>query len=138
MLSWFLMHFFSPVIRWSADVFPACQFDSQDNVGALKIRHSLKLDRISLRVPAEENEFWIESDSRTVLRLFVSSEQLRDACVAETNDAIEKYKEAKKTLAVSEEEKRKKESWEEVGDVEPVLFPNEFADYCQVMITVRC
>ena len=100
----------------------------------------MKLNSISLTVPAEEEqrqtEFQIESGSKTLLRLFVNSEQLRNACVEEIEAAIERYNEARKTLAVSEDVNEKMMmammSVEEVGDVKPVPFPNDLAEYCQV------
>ena len=94
-----------------------------------------------MSVPSEEYlqngaSFHIESGSKTLLRLFVNSEQLRDVCVEEIEAAIEKYKEARKTLAVEEDVKEKimmsMMSVEDVGDVKPVIFPNDLADYCQV------
>ena len=76
------------------------------------------------------------SGSKTLLRLYVKSVQLRDACVDEIQAAIDKYNEARKTLAVSEDVKEKimmsMMSVEDVGDVKPVIFPNDLADYCQV------
>ena len=99
----------------------------------------MKLNSISLSVPTEENlqnQFQIESGSKTLLRLYVNSGQLRDACVDEIQAAIDKYNEARKTLAVSEDVKEKimmsMMSVEDVGDVKPVIFPNDLADYCQV------
>ena len=92
-----------------------------------------------MSVPTEEdlqNQFQIESGSKTLLRLYVNSGQLRDAVVDEIQTAIDKYKEARKTLAVSEDVKEKimmsMMSVEDVGDVKPVIFPNDLADYCQV------
>ena len=76
------------------------------------------------------------SGSKTLLRLYVKSVQLRDACVDEIQAAIDKYNEARKTLAVSEDVKEKimmsMMSVEDVGDVKPVIFPRDLADYCQV------
>ena len=76
------------------------------------------------------------SGSKTILRLFVNSEQLRNACVDEIQAAIDKYNEARKTLAVCEDVKEKimmsMMSVEDVGDVKPVLFPNDLAEFCQV------
>ena len=103
----------------------------------------MKLNSISLTVPAEEeerqNEFQIESGSKTLLRLYVNSEQLRNACVEEIQAAIEKYNEARKTLAVSEDVKEKimmsMMSVEDVGDVKPVPFPYDLAEYCQVSLS---
>lgn len=99
----------------------------------------MKLNGISLSVPTEENlqnQFQIESGSKTLLRLYVNSGQLRDACVEEIQAAIDKYNEARKTLAVSEDVKEKimmsMMSVEDVGDVKPVIFPNDMAEYCQV------
>jgi len=60
----------------------------------------------------------------------VGTEQLRDDCVTEINDAVEKYKEAQKTLAVTNKVEETTEV-EEVGDVKPVLFPNDLAENCQ-------
>ena len=99
----------------------------------------MKLNSISLNIPTEEdlhNQFQIMSGSKTILRLFVNSEQLRNACVDEIQAAIDKYNEARKTLAVCEDVKEKimmsMMSVEDVGDVKPVLFPNDLAEFCQV------
>ena len=54
----------------------------------------------------------------------------------EIQAAIDKYNEARKTLAVSEDVKEKimmsMMSVEDVGDVRPVLYPNDLAEFCQV------
>ena len=64
----------------------------------------------------------------------MGTEQLRDDCVTEINDAVEKYKEAQKTLAVTNKVEETTEV-EEVGDVKPVLFPNDLAENCQVRLS---
>jgi len=108
--------------------FLACHKDAEDG---LEIRHNFKLNTISAVAPANENlQFHIDLGSRTVLRLLVGTEQLRDDCVTEINDAVEKYKEAQKTLAVTNKVEETTEV-EEVGDVKPVLFPNDLAENCQ-------
>ena len=54
----------------------------------------------------------------------------------EIQAAIDKYNEARKTLAVCEDVKEKimmsMMSVEDVGDVKPVLYPNDLAEFCQV------
>ena len=108
----------------------------KDAEDGLEIRHNFKLNTISAVAPANENlQFHIDLGSRTVLRLLVGTEQLRDDCVTEINDAVEKYKEAQKTLAVTNKVEETTEV-EEVGDVKPVLFPNDLAENCQVRLFV--
>ena len=86
--------------------------------------------------PGKHKRPKLDSGSKTVLRLLVGTEQLRDDCVTEINDAVEKYKEAQKTLAVTSKVEETTEV-EEVGDVKPVLFPNDLAENCQVRLLIK-